>query len=195
VADELGMPLPQAMPQVVPPPQPEVEVSPALSLMARPGDGRPIARRVAVLVADGIDAGATASLYEALTQAGAVPRYVGERLGTVGGASGDPLPVEVTMEAAPSVLFDAVVVPPGVGQALATSAEAQEYVRLQFRHCKPMLLALSADALLQAAGIMAADAPAVLMARDAGFADAAEEFAALVAGPRAWERQTDPPPV
>jgi catalase len=149
-----------------------------------------------VLVADGIDTAATAALYDTLTQAGAVPRYVGARLGTVGSADGDPLPVEVTMEAAPSVLFDAVVVPPGVGAGLAASAEAQEFVRLQFRHCKPMLLALSADALMQAAGLAAAaDAPGVRMARDQGFADAGEEFAALVAGPRAWERQTDPPPV
>ena len=195
VADELGMPLPQAMPQVTPPPDPEVEVSPALSLMSRPGDGRPLARRIAVLVANGIDAAATAALYDTLTQAGAVPRYVGARLGTVGSAGGDPLPVEVTMEAAPSVLFDAVVVPPGVGAALATSAEAQEFVRLQFRHCKPLLLARSADALLQAAGLAAAaDAPGVRVARDQGFADAGEEFAALVAGPRAWDRPTDPPP-
>ena len=64
-------------------------MSPALSLMSRPGDGRPAARRVAVLVADGIDAAATAALYEALMQAGAVPRYVGARLGTVGRAGGD----------------------------------------------------------------------------------------------------------
>ena len=195
VADELGMPLPQAMPQVTPPPDPEVEVSPALSLMSRPGDGRPLARRIAVLVANGIDAAATAALYDTLTQAGAVPRYVGARLGTVGSAGGDTLPVEVTMEAAPSVLFDAVVVPPGVGAALAASPEAQEFVRLQFRHCKPMLLARSADALLQAAGLAAAaDAPGVRVARDQGFADAGEEFAALVAGPRAWDRPTDPPP-
>jgi catalase len=195
VADELGMPLPQALPQVTPPPRPEVETSPALSLTARPGDGRPVARRVAVLVADGVDAAATVPLYEALMQAGAVPRYVGARLGTVAAAGGDPLPVEVTMEASPSVLFDAVVVPPGVGAALAASAEAQEFVRLQFRHCKPMLLARSGTALLEAAGIAAAtEEPGVLMARDPGFADAGEEFSALVAGPRAWQRRTDLPP-
>jgi hypothetical protein len=40
-----------------------------------------------VLVADGIDAAATAALYDTLTQAARCLRYVGARLGTVGSAA------------------------------------------------------------------------------------------------------------
>jgi catalase len=199
VAHELGMPLPEAQPLAAPPVQPEVDVSPALSLRARPGDGRAAGRRVALLVADGVDAAAAAALYDALMQAGAVPRYVGERLGMVEAQGGESLPVEVTMEAAPSVLFDALVLPPGAeaGAALAASAEADEFVRLQYRHGKPMLVSQSCAALVDALGLP--DEPharsGLLLVRDAGFADSAEEFTSLVAGPRAWERQTDPPAV
>ena len=45
--------------------------------------------------------------------AGAVPRYVGARLGTVATVAGGTLEVEVTLETMPSVLFDALAVPGG----------------------------------------------------------------------------------
>ena len=58
VADGLGMaqlppPMPRAMEQPV---QPEVTKSPALSLLARPGDGSIKGRKVAMLVAPGVEA-------------------------------------------------------------------------------------------------------------------------------------------
>ncbi|AUX48825.1 uncharacterized protein SOCE26_103660 [Sorangium cellulosum] len=91
---------------------------------------------------------AAGALYEALLLAGAVPRYVGARLGVVRTAEGDELPVEVTIEAAPSVLFDAAALPPGAGAAaLARDGLAVEFVQLQYRHCKPLLVPASAAAL------------------------------------------------
>lgn len=62
---------------------PEIEVSPSLSLMARPGDGRVKARRVAILVADGAEGARLETLAGELLAAGAVPRFVGARLGAV----------------------------------------------------------------------------------------------------------------
>ena len=94
VAEGLGIPVPPALPRALEsPPTPEVKRSPALSLMARPGDGSIAGRRVAILVADGLDTAGATAVHEALTQAGAVPRFVGARLGTVAGADGgDSLP-------------------------------------------------------------------------------------------------------
>src|SRR5690606_32264483 len=67
VAKGLGMPLPDAMPPALPnPPQPEVTNSPALSMMARPGDGSIATRMVAVLVADGTDDESLWALADAL---------------------------------------------------------------------------------------------------------------------------------
>ena len=103
-------------------PTPEVTTSPALSLMARPGDGSVKTRRVALLVADGIDGASLRAVHAALAAAGAVPRFVGARLGRVRPASGDPIHVEVTMETAPSVLWDGVVVPGGDARPRRRSA-------------------------------------------------------------------------
>ncbi|MFT3857535.1 MAG: catalase [Aquabacterium sp.] len=202
VADDLGMPLPQALPPALPePPAPEVTVSPALSLMARPGDGRILGRRIALFVADGIAAEGLQRLYGELLEAGAVPRYIGERLGQVRTAEGSMLPVEVTIEAAPSVLFDAAVLPPGIGDALMADGLAVEFVQQQYRHCKPMMVATSALPLLRKAGIdvsgdphVDAD-PGLLFVDDDGSDDALHRFIACVARHRVWERQQEPPRV
>src|SRR5687768_10786912 len=56
LARELGIDVPKPLPKALKTvPQPEVKVSPPLSLFARPGDGSIKTRRVAILVADGVD--------------------------------------------------------------------------------------------------------------------------------------------
>jgi catalase len=57
VADGLGLALPEAMPLATTqkPQKPETEKSPPLSLMALPGDGGVATRKVAIMIADGID--------------------------------------------------------------------------------------------------------------------------------------------
>src|SRR6185295_7184382 len=92
---------------------PEVQASPALSLLSRPGDGGIQTRRVAILVADGIDGNAVNAMHTALLERGAVPRLVGARLGEVTGAGGETFDVEATMETTPSVLYDALFIPGG----------------------------------------------------------------------------------
>jgi catalase len=130
-----------------------------------------------------------------------VPRYVGARLGTVQGSSGEGLPVEVTIEAAPSVLFDAVVLPPGAGAAATMAADglAVEFVQQQYRHCKPLLVPIAATTLLQAAGATSLPEdegdPGLLFAPDDQVANAGAEFIRRVALHRAWQRQTEPPMV
>ena len=56
-------PLPKALKR---PNKPEVEMSPALSLFARPGDGSIRTRRIAILVADGVDGEAAQALHDGL---------------------------------------------------------------------------------------------------------------------------------
>ena len=78
VADGLGIAVPKPMPKALERDvKPEVEVSPALSLLARPGDGTVRARRVALLVADGVDGASLRAVHAALAKAEAVPRFVG----------------------------------------------------------------------------------------------------------------------
>jgi catalase len=79
-----------------------VKVSPPLSLMARPGDGSIRTRCIALLVAARHCGAPLEELHRKLADEGAVPRFVGARLGTVRGADGRDIDVEVTFETAPS---------------------------------------------------------------------------------------------
>ncbi len=199
VAAGLGMPLPEPMPYAAPPvKKPEVKRSPGLSLEARPGNGRVLGRRVALLVADGVEAKGMRAIYDALLLAGAVPRWVGARLGTVRTTDGDEIPVEVTMETAPSVLFDAVVLPAGgrAAAALALDDLAKEFVTLQFRHCKPLLVPRSGAALLAAANVAedVAD-PGLLFASDTELAKTSTSFIRALGRHRVWTRQLARPEV
>jgi catalase len=205
VANGLGMPLPEPLPTVVPPVTPEVERSPALSLLARPGDGSIATRRVAIVVADGIDSGTAAEVYARLADAGAMPRYIGRRLGLVGAAGSTPLPVEVTFEAAPSVMWDAVILPgePAANE-IAMDDHVAEFVMLQWRHNKPILAAQSGETVLHVAGVdldmqvaeeSAGDdasgreaAPGLLIVPDAEVLDALPRFMELLAQHRAYNR-------
>jgi catalase len=202
VADGLGIEVPPPMPKVLDlEVRPEVELSPALSLASRPGDGSVRTRRVALLVADGIDGDSLRAVHAALVEAEAVPRFVGARLGTVAPASGAPIHVELTLETAPPVLWDAVVV--ADGQAPPTDGSADpvlDFIKAQYRHCKPMLaLGASGRAWLDAAGIPKqlpdgrAD-PGLVIEPTAQAAQAVTRFIAALARHRHFEREGDPLP-
>ncbi|MCC2658690.1 MAG: catalase [Panacagrimonas sp.] len=207
VAEGLGVPVPPPQPRVGRRVTSEVDSSPALSLMARPGDGSVKSRKVALLVADGIEDAELRRAYAALAQAGAVPRFLGARLGRVAPAQGDSIHVEVTFETAPSVLWDAVVIPGGA-QALTGLGTVREFVRDQYRHCKPMLLLGDAQDLLETLGIpstmpdgspdpgLVTDAPAA-SGKNArrGAPGGVRRFIEALGQPRPFERERDPAPV
>ncbi|WP_411886768.1 catalase [Polaromonas sp. YR568] len=208
VAQGLGMELPDPMPLAMPKPaKPEVTVSPALSLLARPGDGGIRGRKIAVLVAPGVAGAAIDQVQAALADAGAVPRLVGPHIGALVTAEGKPLDADASLENEPGFLFDALVLPDGEDavKALAADGHTMEFIKDQYRHCKT-ILALGASArLLEKAGITPApgDAPkGKKSARaDAGLivhasgdtADALNRFIQAMGRHRHFERETDPP--
>jgi catalase len=204
LAAELGMAkVPRPMPRVLKRPlPPEIEVSPALSLFARPGDGSIQTRRVAILVADGVDGEAAQALHAGLSKLGAVPRHVGGRLGQVDSETGDPIEVEVTLETMPSVLWDAVVVPGGEGavKVLGNLGHALEFLKDQYRHAKPILAIGAAAALVENAGIPAVlpsgeRDPGVLVAKAGQHGKVIADFVRAIARHRHHEREMDPPEV
>jgi catalase len=197
VAAGLGIELPEPLPRAIErPPRPEVTNSGALSLFARPGKAGIATRRVAILVAEGVDPSAL-RMHAALVEQGAVPRYVGVQLGSVAGSGREPIEVEISMETGPAVLYDAVIVPAGVASALAASGHAIEFLKDQYRHCKPILAAGDAGRLLDTAGIPSRLADGT---PDAGIqrVDEARErdlaaFVEALAQHRIFTRETDPP--
>jgi catalase len=152
---DLGMELPEPLPLLIKPRKPEVTTSPALSLFARPGDGGIRSRRIAILVADGVDVDGAKTLHAGLAAEGAVPRYVGPRLGSVQSDDGDSIEVEVTLETMPSVLVDAVAVPAGdaAANSLGNIGQAAEFIVNAYRHCKPILALGAGCELVRSAGV------------------------------------------
>jgi catalase len=202
VAEGLGITkLPDPLPRLVDRKNKrDVEPSSALSLFARPGKEGIKTRRIAILIADGTDGQAALAIHSALAARGAVPRFVGLKLGQAQSVTGDPIELEVTMEAAPSVLWDAMVVPDGEGaaQLLCNSGHALEFLKDQYRHCKPILLLGAGVAMLEEAGIPPtlpsgnAD-PGLLQYRGEETDEALQEFIGASAKHRHFARETDPP--
>ena len=95
-------------------------------------------RRIAILVADGVDAPAVRRLMLDITAAGAVCSLVGEQLGSISTLSGKQLSVDYTFVNMPSVMFDAVLIPGGEQSvaALSSLGEAVHFVLEAYKHCK-----------------------------------------------------------
>jgi catalase len=184
-------PLPLAMKR---PPTPEVQTSKALSLTARPGELGIKTRRVAVVVADGVEVTSAAAAYASLAEGGALPRFVAPKLGAVHGAGGRTIDAEVTLDTMPAVLFDAIVLTDGADAAtmLANDGHAIEFVKDQFRHCKPILALGASATVLEAAGIHEG-APGVVRGAAAEGSAGVQTFVRLLAAHRVFERETDPP--
>ncbi|CUI05277.1 catalase [Massilia antarctica] len=201
VAGGLGMEVPAPLPLATSRPMHEYEPSPALSLLSRPGETGIRTRKVALLVANGVDGAMVRAIYSSLLEDGAVPRVVASQLGKVTTSDGATLDVEITLEAGPSVLYDAVVVPDGDAvTVLSRDAHALDFVREQYRHCKPILVVGAGAALLKKACVPPAlpdgSADPALIGTEAGaLAPALAAFKTALAAHRSFARETDPPGV
>ena len=201
VAEGLGLELPAPMPKALDTPiTPEVKLSPALSLKALPGDGGIRTRKVAMLIADGVEGDSIAAIHAALVEAGAVPRLIGPHLGTFSTATGEAIEADASLENEPGFLFDALVLPDGAEavNALAANGHTMEFVKDQYRHCKTLLVLGASRTLLDQAGIAATlpsgeEDPGVITA-ESGLTDTlVDTFINAIARHRHTERDRDPP--
>jgi catalase len=201
LAKDLGIELPEAMPRAIKSaPKPEVNTSAALSLKALPGNGNIATRKVAILVADGVNSEAIEGLMEALDGAGVVTRLIGSRLGTVRAEEGEPLEIDATLENSPAVLFDAMVLPEGseAVENLMRDGHTLEFVKDQYRHCKTILALGDSFKLLEKIGIPMTlpsgnpDPGLLIEGQGDGPADA-NAFIAAMGLHRHTDRDQDPP--
>jgi catalase len=195
--DEMPKPMPKVLTKKV---KPEVARSPALSLLSRPGDGSIRTRRIAVIVADGVDGAGVDTLSERLASEGAVPVVLGWRLGRVQSSDGKLIEIGAPLDAAPAVVFDALVLPDGeeAVRALATNGRVLEFLKDQYRHCKPILVLGAAANLLSAAGIAAAlpsgkRDPGLIVVSNGDVGNVADAFVKAIARHRHYEREAEPP--
>jgi catalase len=134
VAQKLGIP--------VEPVGPNVQIndygvpaSPALSLDAQP-KGDITGRNIAVLVNDGVDDAAIASLRKLAEAARANLKIIGPRAASVTTAKGAALPVDHALSSVGSVLFDAVYVPDVAKPPAEPDPDALLFIKEAYKHCK-----------------------------------------------------------
>jgi catalase len=197
VADSLGIALPAAAPLASEMIFPVLDASPALSEAYYPGDGSIKTKRVAILAANGVNASSVNLIYDEILMHGGVPRIVSSRLGKLDTIEGGKLDVEATMETMPSVLFDAMVVAEGEMSIfnLALDARTIDFLRDQYRHCKPILMPNASASLMEMTGIEV-NSPdgnpdsGLIIAGDNGF-EYISEFLIALGKPRNHSRETD----
>jgi catalase len=171
-----------------------IEASPSLSMETTGGAIH--TRKVAILVADGVETGAMKIVQQALLDAGAVCKVVGPHLGFVSTSSGQQLPVDFTYANMPSVMFDAVLVPSGATSAktLAATGDAVHFVLEAYKHCKTICVIGEGVELLRTIGITAPGAETqvagVLVGKSEPTArvQLAQDFVAAIGKHRHWSR-------
>ena len=203
VAIDLGMPvLPDAMPKALESPEtPEITHSPALSLLFRPGEQGIRARKIALLVADGVDGDSLMRVHGLLGAEGAVPKLIAPRIGQFKTAAGASLIADGSFETEPGFLYDALVLPDGQAAVAALSKNplAMDFIRNQYLHCKAILVLGASNSLLSKAEIPQvlsgdkADPGLVIAANDNSGSgdDAMQTFIQAVEKHRHFERELD----
>ncbi|MBL0421428.1 catalase [Ramlibacter sp. AW1] len=175
-----------------------LEHSAALSMDVN-GVGAALAtRRVAILVAHGVEVGAMKVLQQVLHDHGLVTRVVAAHLGVVSTSSGQQLNVDHTFATMPSVMFDAVMVPAGAAsaQVLCRNGEALHFVLEAFRHGKALCLIGEGAQLLRIGAPEDAPHPGVVLGRNdpAMRLQMAQEFVQAIARHRHWQRVVESVP-
>ena len=200
LAESLGIELPAAMPRAIETiPTLEINSARSLSLTASPGRPGIATRKVAILVAEGMNC-QVSKMVDALTAAGAVTRVLSTRLGSVADAAGTRVEIDATLENTPAVLFDALILPDGMSavEALSKDGHTLEFLKDQYRHCKSILVLGAAAKLLKKAGIFEVlpngEADPGLLVRPSSAADTAmDEFIMAIGKHRHPQRDSDPP--
>ena len=132
-------------------PRDDLEPSPALSLVAM-APAVVKGRTVAILVTDGSDAKAVGAVQRAVKKEGGTVKLVAPRIGEL---KGNGLVPDMTIEGAPSVLFDAVVLLPSDegAKTLVAMPPAVNWLRDAFGHLKAIGFNAAAQPLFDKGGL------------------------------------------
>lgn len=128
-----------------------IESSAALS-MANTVKDTVKTRKIAFLVADGVNSTSVIAMQDALLDAGVVVEIIAPHQGTVDAEKDVLIPVNQSFLTAASVLYDAVYIPGGANSVatLAATPEALHFINEAYRHCKAIAADEDAKQVLQA---------------------------------------------
>jgi catalase len=208
-ADDLDRPLNLGFPadadaeRYQPRPRKDLPPSPALS-MADTVKDTIRTRRIAVLVADGVDGDDLDTMKQALMDGGAMVKVVGPRMGTFTTTGGGEVKADASLTTTASVLYDAVYVPGGAESvaALKKQGKALHFVQEAYRHSKAIAATGAGIELLQASylgthGLLGTDRAdgavssedGLVLADRAGADGVTEAFVEAIAQHRHWGRE------
>ncbi|WP_201755750.1 catalase [Corallococcus silvisoli] len=189
VAEGLGLPAPKATP--VTPKGPAT--SKALSMEAMKAAMPPSikTRKIAALVANGVDADELMAVKKELEAQGAQVKVIARWLGTVKAANGQDVPVDKSALTTDSIEYDGVFIPGGAASVavLKKDGKARHFVQEAYLHCKTVGASKDAEDVLKACEIDPA-APGIVAGSKAGAGKAlATALAQALAKHRHWDRQ------
>ena len=109
-----------------------------------------VSRKIAFLVADGVDEKQILQMKKPLEAAGAVVELIAPKLCAVIAEGNTEIPIMKSFLTTASVLYDAIYVPGGTISvaALAAEPDAIQFLNEAFKHCKPIGAAKDAVELL-----------------------------------------------
>ncbi|UYY78121.1 catalase [Sphingomonas sp. R1] len=178
VADGLAMDLPEASKTAAP--VLDMEPSPALRIIRGPRELHTLqGKTVGILIADGTDAAALASLKDAIKTAGGNAMTIAPKVGAVPLSDGSRIAADAQLFGQPSVTVDAcaVILSEDAAAKLVKEGAAVQWVMDAFGHLKAIGANAAAQPLLDKAGVEA-DAGVTDLA---GLVDAAKQ--------RYWDRE------
>ena len=137
VADGLGMAVPASPAGAEDVPRTDKPKVDAALSMANTHNDSIAGRKIAVLVADGVDAAAIETARKALEAGGAAVKLIAPRIGPIDSAEDGAIKVDHSFPTVSSVLFDALYVPGGSSaEALCSNAHAVLFVKEAYKHGK-----------------------------------------------------------
>ena len=166
-----------------------INISEALSMANTPKDTI-ATRKIAILIADGVNANSVNKMKKALEDAGAKAETVATHLGKIKSDSGKDIEADKSLLTTPSVVFDAVYVPGGkksIGE-LKNNADAIHFLNEAFKHCKAIAVDRDATEILDNT-YFAKKLPDPGVITGTKSEASAKDFISAIAQHRFWERE------
>lgn len=170
--------------------EPEVASSAALS-MANTKKDSIATRKVALLVANGVDGNALINIEQKIKSAGGQAVRIADKLGMIMTVDKKEVSCDETLFNTASVLFDAIYIPGGEKSVmeLAGNADAIHFINEAYRHCKAIGADENCEALLSQTYLYNRDG---VLKEDEGVVCGNEgAFITAMKKHRVWEREAD----
>lgn len=171
-------------------PKPEIMTSAALSMATKPGQGTIVTRKIAFLVADGVNKSSIDKLRIPLQKEGAEVVLVSTKVGMLSFMEGGQEEIQHTYLTDASVCFDAFYTPEGDSiHLLAQEPDYIQFINEAFRHCKAIAFAKQAEDLLKLTLINAKNIDKGIVLESDG--EIKDRFITIMKGHRIWERENE----